>query len=191
MPEVYFANDSVTAKPASPPPATQADKSELERAWAFIKETDDQARLEAFIKLFGDTAYAPMARARLEELKKKQVVIAAPLNPAAQSEAGSRPPYKVGSQFDGKWRVVYSRNNHCTASTHSGGEWTIAGGVVMNPSRDRGSVSSVGEVHFRWHTIRDPNRIYSVRAQLNGSHGRGNFQIEGSRCSGTVSLTRM
>jgi len=99
--------------------STQADKSELERAWAFIKETDDQARLEAFLKLFGDTAYAPMARARLDELKKKQVVIAAPLSPAAQSEAGSHPP-KVGSQFDGKWRVVYSRNNHCTASTHSG-----------------------------------------------------------------------
>ena len=44
--------------------------------------------LEAFIRQFGDTAYAPMARQRLEELKKTQVVIAAPLGPDAPSQDG-------------------------------------------------------------------------------------------------------
>jgi Caspase domain/Sel1 repeat len=71
MPEVYFAGNSASA----PAPGAQADRSELERAWAFIKETEDQARLEAFIRQFGDSAYAPMARARLEELKKKQTAL--------------------------------------------------------------------------------------------------------------------
>ena len=80
--------DSAVAKPVSPAPPSQSDKSELEHACAFIKETDDQARLEAFIRQFGDTAYVPMARQRLEELKKRQVVIAAPLSPAAQSQEG-------------------------------------------------------------------------------------------------------
>jgi len=40
--------------------------------WEFIKETGDQARLEAFIGQFGDNAFAPIARARLEELRKRQ-----------------------------------------------------------------------------------------------------------------------
>jgi uncharacterized caspase-like protein len=52
--------------PQGPAAVAQANKSELERAAAFIKETDDQARLEAFLKQFGDTPYADMARARLK-----------------------------------------------------------------------------------------------------------------------------
>jgi uncharacterized caspase-like protein len=68
MPEIYFAG---APNSASPPPAPQVSRSELERAWEFIKETGDQAQLEAFIRQFGDSAYAPMARARLEELRKR------------------------------------------------------------------------------------------------------------------------
>ena len=57
-------------------PIAQPDRSELERAAAFIKETEDQRRLEEFIRQFGDSAYAPMAQARLEELKRQAAVIA-------------------------------------------------------------------------------------------------------------------
>ena len=54
----------------------QPDRSDIERAWAFIKETKDQSQLEAFIKQFGDSVYAPMARARLEEFFVRKKAIA-------------------------------------------------------------------------------------------------------------------
>jgi hypothetical protein len=82
MPELYFAGNGVST-PAPSVTARQPDASELERAWAFIKETEDKSRLEEFIKQFGDTPYAPMARSRLEELKRRQAMSASP---------GSAPP---------------------------------------------------------------------------------------------------
>ena len=85
MPEIYFAGNG----PSAPPP--QPDKSELERAWEFIKETDDPARLEAFVKRFPDAPYAEMARARLEELKKKTAAVPQRSSPTAPSGASSAP----------------------------------------------------------------------------------------------------
>jgi hypothetical protein len=68
------------------------------------------------------------------------------------------------------------------------GALTITDGVVIGRLRgDRGTVSSDGEVRIKPRG----ERIFAVRAQLNGSQGRGNFQIEGSRCGGSVSVQRM
>ena len=75
MPEIYFAGEGAAFKPM---PTGQLDRSELERAAAFIRETEDQARLEAFIRQFGDSPYADMARARLDELKKRRIGMAVP-----------------------------------------------------------------------------------------------------------------
>ena len=50
----------------------QPNRNELERAAAFINETEDPVRLEAFIKQFPDTEYARIARTRLANLKKQQ-----------------------------------------------------------------------------------------------------------------------
>ena len=66
--------------PLQPRPR-RLDRSELERAWEFIKETDDPTRLEAFIRQFGDSPYAHIAQARLEELRKRQT---ADLSPTAR-----------------------------------------------------------------------------------------------------------
>jgi TPR repeat protein/uncharacterized caspase-like protein len=48
-----------------------ATTSEAERAWPFMKDTSSIAVLEDFIARYRDTIYATMARARLDELKKK------------------------------------------------------------------------------------------------------------------------
>ena len=85
--EVHFAG--------VPPLTAQPDRSEMERAWTFIKETEDQSRLEAFISQFGDSPYAEMARARLQELRKKQVAVATPPKvppPSQPSPAPSASP---------------------------------------------------------------------------------------------------
>ncbi len=52
-------------------------RSEAAQAWAAAKDTTSPAILEAFIRRFGDTFYADMARARLDELKKRQAPSAA------------------------------------------------------------------------------------------------------------------
>jgi Caspase domain len=78
-------------QPSPKAPAAQLDKNELERAWAFIKNTDDQSRLEEFIKQFSDTPYAPMARTRLEELKTRQAAVASP--PQARSQPAPTPSW--------------------------------------------------------------------------------------------------
>jgi membrane-associated protease RseP (regulator of RpoE activity) len=93
------------------------------------------------------------------------------------------------TRFNGDWRVVYTFNERCTAVFKQNvGHWTITDGVVIGRLRgDRGTVSSDGEVRIKPRG----ERIFAVRAQLNGSQGRGNFQIEGSRCGGSVSVQRM
>jgi hypothetical protein len=52
--------------------------SEAERAWTSIKDTTNQSVLEAFTRQFGETFYGVLARAKIEELKRQQVVLVAP-----------------------------------------------------------------------------------------------------------------
>src|SRR5262249_18915844 len=54
-------------------PARNLASEEAERAWFAVKDTISPAVLEAFIARYGDTLYAPFARARLAELRKKEV----------------------------------------------------------------------------------------------------------------------
>ena len=72
--------------PAAPPPPPI---SEAERTWAWLKNTTDQSMVENFIKQFGDTPFGDEAKARLAELKKQQVAIAAP--PKAPAPAPPKP----------------------------------------------------------------------------------------------------
>jgi uncharacterized caspase-like protein len=61
------------------PPLAPSVLSEAGQAWGMIKATTKQPILEAFVRQFGDTVYAAMARERLAELKKQQVAVTAPL----------------------------------------------------------------------------------------------------------------
>jgi formylglycine-generating enzyme required for sulfatase activity len=67
------------AEPASPP--TQARLSEAAEAWDRTKDTTSIALLETFIVRYKDTYYADLARARIEDIKKRQVAIATPPAP--------------------------------------------------------------------------------------------------------------
>jgi membrane-associated protease RseP (regulator of RpoE activity) len=93
------------------------------------------------------------------------------------------------TRFNGEWRVLYTFNEQCAAAFRQNvGHWTITDGVVIGRLRgDRGTVASDGEIRIK---LRG-ERIFAVRAQLNGSQGRGNFWIEGRRCGGSVTVQRM
>jgi hypothetical protein len=77
------------------PTTTTPVTSEAAQAWMEVKETKSQALLETFIKRYGDSFYAEIARARLEELKKV-VVVAAP-QPVAT--ASGTPPNKTSASY--------------------------------------------------------------------------------------------
>jgi len=86
------------ASPTPPPPpvASAAPPSAYEaaQAWLAVKGTANAADLEAFIGRYGNSVYADMARARLNELKNTQQAVAAPVSPppAARPDIAVAPP---------------------------------------------------------------------------------------------------
>jgi formylglycine-generating enzyme required for sulfatase activity len=66
--------------PATTAVPTPQPTSDAAQAWAATKDTTSPEVLESFIRRYGDSFYADLARARLEELKKGQ---AAPVQPPA------------------------------------------------------------------------------------------------------------
>jgi formylglycine-generating enzyme required for sulfatase activity len=72
-----------------PEPTTGATPTgEAERAWTAAQNTTSQAVLEEYIKHYGDSFYGALARARLDELKKGQVAVVAPV---AEPQPSTRP----------------------------------------------------------------------------------------------------
>ena len=78
------------AKVSQPPPATTVG-TEAERVWALVKDTNNVSILEEFIKRYGDTFFATLARTRLEELRKQQTAVVVP-PPAPQAKPSPEPP---------------------------------------------------------------------------------------------------
>jgi uncharacterized caspase-like protein len=73
---VMFGGEGKPSGPVSQPQTPRS--SEAAEAWAAAKDTTNVAVLDAFIARYKDTFYAELARARIEELKKKQVSMATP-----------------------------------------------------------------------------------------------------------------
>jgi hypothetical protein len=71
---ILFGGES---KPALIQPP-QLVMGEAERAWAAAKETSDPLVLEAFVARFKNTFYADLARSKLNEMNKQQVVVERP-----------------------------------------------------------------------------------------------------------------
>jgi uncharacterized caspase-like protein len=176
------------AKVSQAPPTTTVG-AEAERAWALVKDTSNIAVLEAFIARYKATFFADLAKARLQELKTKQ-------SAEPQKEASSPPPREIAHStrmgpFDGNWQAVYSGNDYCTHSRHNVEQWTVTNGVMVVQAGARATLSNEGEFHIRWPWLNHPGRVFVVRAKINGSRGKGVFQLEGRQCGGTVTLTRM
>lgn len=106
-----------TVAPATAPAAPNApvvvtpEPSEAERAWVVIKNTTSQSVLEDFIRQFGGTVYGNVARARLDELKKSQVAVAAP-----PVEPRIVPPVSAGPCAGGSVTVALSLRPACPLS---------------------------------------------------------------------------
>jgi uncharacterized caspase-like protein len=89
----YFAGESSAnatqpaAAPVTAPPVPPVDQAL--QAWQALQNTTSEVVLEEFVRQFGGTVYAAMAKARLEELRKsKLAVVAPPPPPAATAPVG-------------------------------------------------------------------------------------------------------
>jgi uncharacterized caspase-like protein len=69
--EFYFAGPGPGLAPAAAP----APSNEAAQAWVVTQDTTSVTVLEEFIRRFGDSFYAALARARLEELKRVAAVV--------------------------------------------------------------------------------------------------------------------
>jgi hypothetical protein len=77
----------------SPAPSPPPLAGEAERTWTLIKDTTSSAVLEAFIKQHGGTVFGELAKARLEDLKRKQfVAVPPPASPMPPSSPTPTPP---------------------------------------------------------------------------------------------------
>jgi Caspase domain len=186
MPEIYFAGNT------PPVPSAHSDRSELERAWEFIKETDDPARLEAFIRKFGDTPYAHMARARLEELKKKTAVAAPAPTVGAQPQGTSPPPSVLKEKrehgFDGIWGLRGAGNASCSLKTW---RWTdpiqiSRSQIVGRNGSAKGQVFGDGTFEITVHS----RGVGSFKGKLKGGDGSGTYTWSDTGCSGSFVLHR-
>ena len=73
---------AVSATAATPPPAI----SESEQAWNFVSDSTEPELFEGFLQMYGSSDYAPLARAKIADMKKDtkrlQVAVAPAQRPA-------------------------------------------------------------------------------------------------------------
>jgi hypothetical protein len=77
------AGSNVAAQPGPGLSGTAAPKSEAAEAWDAVKDTTKPALLKAFIKRYGSTFFAELAKARLDELEAMAPKTSPKLSPPA------------------------------------------------------------------------------------------------------------
>jgi hypothetical protein len=91
---IYFKPPAQTG--GSPPPASS---NAAAQAWDAVKNSNDPAALESFLRYYGDGFYGDLARARLADLKNKTLTASLPPQRALTAEDGDSsaqfggPPY--------------------------------------------------------------------------------------------------
>ncbi len=168
----------VAATPPQQPASPPAQTGEAAQAWTVIQNTQSITVLEAFIVRFPGTFYADLARARIEELKKSQVAVAAPPTaPKAQDKGASearsiQPGAKGCGAIAGTWiwvnnRDVTFRPNGTMQATDGSiaGSWKCEDGLYT----------------LAWnHGYTDRLRLSSDGRQLSGSNNIG-FPVNATR----------
>jgi formylglycine-generating enzyme required for sulfatase activity len=113
--DVYLAGSETPKLPPVAAPQTQPEParlSEAAEAWDRTKDTTNVSILEVFIGRYKDTFYADLARARLEEVKKQQVAVAAPpkapqpVTPSPLQPAVAVTPSAPSTHCDGVLKLV-------------------------------------------------------------------------------------
>jgi hypothetical protein len=147
-----------------------AGPGEAERAWDFVKDTTSQAVLEEFIRRYGDSFHAILARDKLQDLMKKAQVATAP--PVALLSPPSAPsPNDPADPTMETIRAFYAALGSADGNR--------AASLVVPEKRKSGALSASAISKF-YSSLTKP-------LQLNGlmSLGGGKYQADYSYGAGT------
>ena len=92
--EIYLRPPSGTAAPAaspSPPPAFDPRALELS-FWELVRNSDSEAVIKSYLERYPNGTFAPLARARLQELEQKRVAALPPAPPPPRPSVTPPPP---------------------------------------------------------------------------------------------------
>lgn len=134
--DFFFAGKGTGTPPAVTAPAALSSQlpSPAAQAWQEVKETRDLAVLEAFLKEYPKGLYSALARARLDELKKKKVAV------------GIHPPRNVErcTTITKQWRQMAKHRGRIAYGANSvllyGDRWT--NGRMQNGAIDGNGIES-------------------------------------------------
>lgn len=100
--DFFFAGkttENASTEPASAGRTTPSAGNKAAEAWVAIQQSDSEAVLQAFIDHFPDSLYADFARARLKELRNRDVALLRPQSPAGGSKTRTPAPLDACDQL--------------------------------------------------------------------------------------------
>src|SRR5215468_148315 len=152
-----------------------ADEAKI--AWSIAKDTTDIALLESFTARYPNSSYAVLARARVEDLKKKQDSV--PVLPKIQSSP-ARP-------FDGYWIVKASAVTGCEQKAWEN-RIAIQNFAILFADKKRGQVNKDGSFTYTRVNRNFPDLLVSMAGRLEDKTGKGTYET--GTCRGTLTLVR-
>ena len=164
---------------APAPQATAAGSAPdvAERVWAVTQNTTSVAVLEAFVRRFEGTAYADLAHARMEELKKSQTAVASPaVTPAPAAPAATATSLEARARG---FLEDYMRESGSTQSSYLAMVQRVFDSSALYYGK-RTSREAILEEQRKF-VARWPQRIYRLKPEAT------NIECEGAQSSCLVS----
>jgi len=150
---------------------------EAKIAWSIAKDTTDIALRESFTARYPKSSYAVLARARIEDLKKKQDGV--PLLPKIQSSP-ERP-------FDGYWIVKATAVAGCDQKAWEN-RIAIQNFAILFADKKRGQVKKDGSFTYTRSNRNFPDLLISMTGRLDDRIGKGTYET--GTCRGTLTVVR-
>jgi uncharacterized caspase-like protein len=151
--------------------------NEATAAWNLAKDTTDVALLENFVAQYQNSSYADLARARIEDLKKKQASVA--VLPKIESSP-TRP-------FDGYWIVKAEAVSGCDQQTWQN-RVAIQDFAILFAEKKRGQVKKDGSFTYTRSNRNYPDLLVTMTGKLSEKTGIGTYVT--GQCKGTLTVIR-
>jgi hypothetical protein len=163
----------------------QLQMTAAEREWARLDKSSI-ADLETFVRRHGASSEADYARARIEQLKKRTVAVAAPpvLSPPMTAAEGKSGP------FDGIWNVTGVGGAGCKTKN-----WThrirIEGSTLHASDGSKGTITPNGDFRYTYKNASNPSGLPrgTYTGKLKGGGGSGSYDYSGF-CLGSIELAK-
>jgi hypothetical protein len=188
---VSLVNAATTPAPGAP--EARAPVDDPAQAWTVAKDSSDKAVLEAFIRRYGNSFFADLARARVRDLEARRTnddqsksrVAVAPSNPPSDLPATA--PSAGPAAFDGEWSITGRGGPGCPLKSWQG-MMTIKGNGLRTGRGGAGHISADGRFEYSQPGALRPGLMVSYFGQLGNNEGSGIYWARA--CRGSMALKR-